>query len=262
VFRQPDGARTLFPLGIGSSDYLDALMPPPHRPRLMALLFDALMQLRGEWDCCEWPQLRPGSPLLEIAAPPGWESAVQPGEPCPVLALPHGIPAVQAESLARRRVRASRKGELGWTTADADSLPALLQAHFDLHAASWQARDGGPGVLADPAVQAMHRQALPLLRAAGCLRLHALLLDGVPIATVQALVDPPDRADRRACFYLGGFDPRHLRLSPGMLAVGAAIESAAAEGFAAVDFLRGGEPHKYSWGAQDTSTFRRRLHAA
>jgi hypothetical protein len=42
------------------------------------------------------------------------------------------------------------------------------------------------------------------------------------------------------------------------VAVGTAIERAAAEGHCAFDFLRGAERYKYWWGARNAWTFQRR----
>ena len=100
---------------------------------------------------------------------------------------------------------------------------------------------------------------LPGLLRSGVLRLHALRLDGAIIATLYALADRPGRGDRRAYFYLGGFDPDCAALSPGALILGHAIEAAVREGAVAFDFLRGQEAYKLRWGARDTPTSCRRL---
>jgi CelD/BcsL family acetyltransferase involved in cellulose biosynthesis len=121
----------------------------------------------------------------------------------------------------------------------------MLEALFTLHAARWSER-AQPGVLADAAVVAWHREAAPLLLAAGVLRLHGLRLDGEWIALAYVLAHGD-----RSRYYIGGFDPRHAALSPGALLIEHAIACAHAEGARAFDFLRGAEPYKYRWGAVD-----------
>jgi CelD/BcsL family acetyltransferase involved in cellulose biosynthesis len=79
-----------------------------------------------------------------------------------------------------------------------------------------------------------------------------LRLDGRAIAALYAFATLD-----RTWFYLGGFDPRLEKRSPGTVAVGTAIERALSEGHRAFDFLRGAEPYKYWWGATDTCTYRR-----
>ncbi|MGG5807703.1 GNAT family N-acetyltransferase [Falsiroseomonas sp. CW058] len=263
VYRQADGRRMLFPLGIATTDYLDALVAPEHRAAVLPRILPELA-LRGDrWDACEWPQLRAGSALLDAPLPPGWAEDRAEADPCPVLHLPprieelgEAVPRDQLESLGRRRQRAAKKGALGFERAGPGNAAELLEAHLRLHAARWTKR-GEEGVLAEDAVQAAHRASLPDLLRDGALRLYAMRLDGRIVATLQGFADPPGRVDRRVYFYLGGFDPAVERLSPGMLVVGHAIEEAVREGAAAVDFLRGQERHKYLWGAVDTPTWRR-----
>jgi CelD/BcsL family acetyltransferase involved in cellulose biosynthesis len=267
VYARPEGGRVLFPLGIATTDYLDALILPGRERAVMDLAFRHLAAPpRGCWEEAEWPQLRPGSPLLGAPAPPGWADRTEPAEPCPVLHLPRRLEEL-GETVSRKtlrdlrthRRRAEAAGPLRWEAAEPGNLEALFAALLRLHAARWATREGGAGVLASPAVQAAHRAALPGLLRTGLLRLHALRLGGDVVAVLYALADPPERPARRLYFYISGFDPGLERLSPGMLLVGHAIEEAIAEGFAVADFLRGQERYKYFWGAQDTPLFRRRL---
>jgi CelD/BcsL family acetyltransferase involved in cellulose biosynthesis len=265
VYASPgSGERSLFPLGIATTDYLDALVLPGREEAAMAAAFGHLAARQDAWDVCDWPQLRPGSPLLE-APPPGWDSSVEPAEPCPALRLPASVTALDERvsgktlrDLRAHRRRAAALGDLRWETADRETLGPIFEALLRLHAARWATRGEG-GVLASPGVQAAHREALPGLLRAGLLRLHALRLDGEIAAVIYGLADPPGRDDRRVYFYLSGFDPRLERASPGMLLVGHAVESAIAEGMAYADFLRGRETYKYFWGAEDGPNFRRRL---
>lgn len=266
VYRRPDGGeRVLFPLGIATTDYLDALLLPGREAASMAAFFRHLAARQDAWDACDWPQLRPGSALLDAPAPPGWDSQVEPAEPCPVLRLPASVEALRdrvsgktLRDLRTHRRRAEQAGDLRWDMADGDTAEPILDALLRLHAARWATREEA-GALAAPGVQAMHREAVPGLLRAGLLRLHALRLDGEVVAVIHALADPPGRDDRRVYFYLSGFDPVLERLSPGLLLIGRAIEAAIAEGAAFADFLRGREAYKYFWGAEDRPTFRRRL---
>lgn len=231
----------------------------------MAAGLRQLTELSGRFDLAEWPQLRPGSPLLQ-AAPPGWVSRVEPDGVCPATPLPRTLDSL-GEAVSRKtlrdlrtvRKRAAAAGALAWMDAEQDSIGSLFDALLRLHAARWETQ-GEAGVLASEAVQAAHRAALPALLEAGLLRLQALRLDGAIVAVLYALIDPPGRPARRVYLYISGFDPMLDRLSPGMLLVGHAIEQAVTEGFAVLDFLRGQERYKYFWGARDERTWRRSLH--
>jgi CelD/BcsL family acetyltransferase involved in cellulose biosynthesis len=262
-YTQPEGGgRRLFPLGIATTDYLDALLLPEAVPAQGVV--GRHLALRAEAEAWEWPQLRAGSPLLALPAPAGWSEEIAAADPCPCLTLPDSLDALPARVSAKTlrdlravRRRADQAGALRWET-EAGGIEAPFDALLRLHAARWATRGEG-GVLADPAVQAMHREALPGLHRAGLLRFHALRLDGEIVAVLYALVDPPGRSARRLYLYLSGFNPALERLSPGMLLVGRAVEAAIAEGLAVADFLRGRERYKYFWGAEDQPTFLRRL---
>lgn len=255
-YRHADGR--ILPIGIGTTDYLDALALPgavPHLPAMLAACDGPL----------EWPQLRNDCPLSRAAAPSGWHSRLEPAEPCPVLALPSPalslgtvVSGKTLRDLRQHRRRAEEFGAAAWQEATAETWPVLLDALLALHAARWESQ-GEAGVLADPRVQRMHRLAIPRLLAAGLLRLVALRLGGRLVAVLYALQDVPQRPRRRLYLYLSGFDPALERCSPGLLLVGWAVETALAEGFACVDFLRGQERYKYFWGARDEPTWRRVL---
>lgn len=267
IHQKQDGRRLLLPLGIATTDYLDALIAPGHEDEVMAGLFHALAGSSTRWDACEWPQLRPGSPLLDAPAPPGWAEERTAADPCPILPLPPTVAELAAvvprrmlQNLRTARHRAQAAGTLHCERAEATTLEDIFEAQILLHRARWAER-GEAGVLASAAVLAAHRAALPGLLHSGLLRLYALRLDGEIIATLYALADAPDRVERRFYFYLGGFDPRFAALSPGTLILGHAVEEAIREGATGFDFLRGRETYKYRWGARDIPTFRRHLRA-
>jgi CelD/BcsL family acetyltransferase involved in cellulose biosynthesis len=251
------GQRHLFPIGIATTDYLDVLVKPGWEGRAFACLAAHLAQQVEDWDVLEFPQLRRSATLLGLIAPAGWRQEIAPAEPHPVLMLrgsqagaAPAIPRSMAQNVHYCRRRAARMGTLAYDTADAQTLPAFLDALVSLHARRWSER-GWTGVLNDASVLAWHREAAHLLQAAGLLRLHALRLDGDVIAVLYCLADAAPAHDRRYYYYLGGFDPRYRSLSPGTLLVAHVIDEAMAEGALAFDFLRGAEAYKYRWGAED-----------
>jgi CelD/BcsL family acetyltransferase involved in cellulose biosynthesis len=255
LYVYPEGAhRKLLPLGIGIGDHLDPLLLPEHAPLVLAWL--ASRKERFDWIDLE--DQAPGSPLLEAAAPAGWDSSVHGCEPCPVLRLPadphdlrRAVPRLAKLPYYRRRVE--RLGEVTVEPASPANLGEILTALFRLHAARWQER-GEPGVLADPVVQAFHREAATALLALGRLRSFALRIDGRIVAVLHGFADRT-----RFHAYLGGHDTRLPHPGLGAMMIGLAIQRAAGEGLTAFDFLRGREPYKHAWGAVDRPGYGRRL---
>ncbi len=255
--------RRLTVLGTGTSDYLDGLFAPGWESVAAHAIFEYLDLTRDRWDACDFQQLREHSPLLESPTPNGWRSQITNGVSCPVLDLPahvddlnHYVPRSMLQNLRYYRRRAARAGSIEVSRADTRNLEEGFDTLVRLHAARWSRRDS-PGVLADPDVQAMHRECLPDLLGSGDLRLFCLRLDRKSIAVLYGLADPPARTNRRFFYYLGGFDPEYERLSPGTLVIADAIEQAVSEHLTHFDFLRGGEAYKYAWGARDGPTWRR-----
>jgi CelD/BcsL family acetyltransferase involved in cellulose biosynthesis len=259
------GRRRLFPIGIATTDYLDVLVKPGWEERAMRCVVALLARRAEDWDVLEVPQLRRGAPLLGVAVPAGWRREMFEGAPSPVLTLTGSeagagppIPRPMAQNLRCCRRRVARAGAVAYETADAQTIQAFLEALVRLHGRRWSER-GSPGVLNDESVLASHREAAPLLQAAGLLRLHALRLDGEFIAVLYCLLDTAQAHERRCYYYLGGFEPRLRALSPGTLLIAHAIEQAVAEGATAFDFLRGAEAYKYRWGAANQPMFTLRL---
>ncbi len=200
-------------LGAGVSDYGDYLGSFPH----FLLPADAVLE-----------EVRPGSPLLAAG------EAV-PCSVCPVLDLAH-YPATLDPKLKAdlRRARNKLAGRPHRFTLDAD-----LQAFFHLYQLRW-------GAPSNPKLNPFQTEVAQRFNERGMLRLHVLHIDSEPAAAIFGIA-----AHRVLYFYLSAFDARFTRLSPGALLLAHAIECAKAEGATHADFLRGAEPYKYLWGAEN-----------
>jgi CelD/BcsL family acetyltransferase involved in cellulose biosynthesis len=252
----------LLPIGIGVSDYLDALLDPDAPPDAAERLLAAALAASPEATSCDLTDLPPGAALRDAPAPPGWhDGGARPTVPCPVLELPPGASPSEVLSRKRRgalrnaRNRAERAGGWAVEVATPSTLDGCLDALVALHQARWGARGEPGGVLADPRVPAMHREAAPALLAEGALRLLVLRLGGAPAAAYYALLG----GGGRVMLYLAGFDEARAHESPGALLLGEVVAWALAEGWREVHFLRGDEDYKYSWGAAGRFNAARRL---
>jgi CelD/BcsL family acetyltransferase involved in cellulose biosynthesis len=259
VLREPDRVK-LLPLGIGLSDYLDALVAPDRDDVARALL--GVVADLPDWQECHLPDLPPGAALLSPPCPSGCEEERAAIVPCPVLTLPgsaDGLSTVVPQKTLRDLRQAQHRSKpLGSPTADGadrDTLGVYFDDLFRLHEKRWRSRSES-GVCADPAVQRFHREAARAMHDAGLLRLYRLRI-GDAVAAVYYGFAHRDRAYA----YLGGFDPDLPRLSPGAQIIAYAIGAAIGEGATEFHFLRGGEAYKYAWGAVDrwntARTFRR-----
>ncbi len=237
--------RKLLPIGVGLSDYCDALLDPA----LPAFAIDVLLRtaLAGAdaVTSCALPDLPPDSALRRAACPPAWREAAMPQTPCPVLTLGGALPAGMVRNIRQSRHRAERRGGWSATVAAAEQAPAAWQCLVGMHQRRWAASGAG-GVLSDPAVQAFHAAAIPALSASGILRLHVLHI-GSRVAAIYHTMAAPGRL----LFYLSGFEAAEAAASPGTLLLGHIVEQAVRDGTRELHFLRGGESYKYAWGAQD-----------
>ena len=254
---QRDSERVLALMGGGVSDYLDVLIDPEFSIQALLQVREFLVCNVSGWDVLELTDLSGESPLVK-ANPHAAESH----DACPVLNIPSAlddltrvVPSHKLRNLRNARRRSEKAGGGEIDVADAASVDSLLDAMIHLHEKRWAQTDrAGPGVLADAAVQRFHRLVAPLLLGRGVLRLYGLRFEGRYIATLYALFE-----QNVAYHYLQGYDPECHDLSPGTQIVGCGIEDALRSGIPKINFLRGREAYKYSWGARDEETFCVRL---
>lgn len=250
--------RRILPLGISLSDHLDVLVDPTFAEEALAAMSAAASSQVG-WDSWELEDLLPDASALRLPLPAGCMEETIEQTSCPVLHLPQGeggalqLPLKKRRNIQLARNRCERRGAVRISQAQGpDALPALEQL-FRLHEARWRSR-GEAGVLSSEPVQAFQRQAVPLLQAAGLLRIYTLSLGAAEVAIYYVL-----SAGGRFCIYLSGFDPEFDFESPGVLLMAHIVEDAAAQGCREVDFLRGREAYKYGWGAVDRWNLKRSI---
>ncbi|MGA8756027.1 MAG: GNAT family N-acetyltransferase [Stellaceae bacterium] len=253
-----NGCCKLLSIGIGLSDYIEALRSP-NIPEI-GQMFMAAIAAMPEWDECWLPDLTPEGALARAVADCGLADLATPAPPCPVLALPsdpsklhESVPRKTLRDLRQARTRAATAGAVVIEVISEETLDAAMDELFQLHQQRWRSR-GECGVCNDPRVQDFHRAAASALLGAGMLRIYRLSLNDAVLAVYYGFA-----AKGRSYAYLGGFDPLQPRLSPGMQVIAYAIEQAIAEGVTSFDFLRGEESYKYAWGAVDRPKMSRSL---
>ncbi|MBV8376432.1 MAG: GNAT family N-acetyltransferase [Verrucomicrobia bacterium] len=247
-------------LGEGVSDYLDMLCLEEERSSVSELfqpwLADQLLHLQS----AELQQLPRNGVLKSIRISPALHQEIQVGTPCPVVRLGERgigaewpIPEATKRHLETSLLSVKKIGRLRLEKADRASLDSAISVLFSLHARRWRRR-GLPGVFETSEKQAFYREAFGALLRASALDLFTLFLRDVPIASLAAF-----RKDAVLYYYIGAFDPDYAKFSPGNLIILHVLEFARAAGCHTFDFLRGCEPYKYKWGAEDQPTYIRRI---
>jgi CelD/BcsL family acetyltransferase involved in cellulose biosynthesis len=252
-----EGRRQLSPLGVSISDYTDFLILSPFARAGTELILQHLVRRRTEWDVWVMPELTEGAPLLALPIPEVLSARRDPSGVCPVIALPKATDEYQATLQAhrRRQIRRGwqwlqRNGGAEIERATPARLDEFMDALFRWHAARWEGR-AQPGVLATPELQAFHSEVAAGLQGCGALRLYGLRFQGALRAVLYSFAK-----SARMYAYLEGFDPSIGQASPIHLLMAHALEEAIREGYREYDLLRGQEPHKYVWGAQDRQNYR------
>lgn len=245
-------------LGAGVSDYLDILIVAETTSESGACLRDWLSEALRRGAAFDFDQLRADSALLAWELPTArhhWQR-----EPCPLLALPPTLGELHSrwssslrKHVAYARRRLERVGSVIELATEA-TLDETLTVLFQAHQQRWNRRLL-PGAFARPAVRAFHREAAAGFLGQGMLRLYALRLEGRVVAALYCFA-----GHGRCCYYAAGFQTDIQALSPGTLLIAHALEDAVLRGDTEFDFLRGNEPYKYRWGAEDRLN-QRVLHA-
>jgi CelD/BcsL family acetyltransferase involved in cellulose biosynthesis len=243
--------------GTGPSDYCDGLYRDERDAQQLLCM---LTRCADELGCelIDLQQLPATSALARADVPEHWIADLRDAVACPVAPLeaPDGLGSLSPrwrKNIAAARRKLAREHDLRCSITVAPLCESAAELIARLHAARWSERGGG-GIFADPLMRAFLEAVLPELSGAHSLRLHTLSLGEQAIAVALAI-----RGHQMTCFYIGGFDPRWSRFSPGNITVAAAMSQAAAEGVREFHFLRGDESHKYRFGAQDRSLLRRLL---
>jgi CelD/BcsL family acetyltransferase involved in cellulose biosynthesis len=248
-------ARVARVIGTGGSDYLDLLALPGRETAVMDTFWEFLTEHRGAWDWVDLQQVRPGAVAAAQPPPEGGPLRVEtwPGETCPFLPLPgdweafrRGLGKKLRSNIGYYERALAKQYEVEMRLATEATLADDLDAFFLLHQRRWNRR-WLPGAFAARRARAFHEDVAARLLRAGRLRLHTLLLDGEVQAALYCF-----QFQNRCAYYLGGFEPTLARLSIGTVLTARAIRHAIeVDGAAEFDFLRGDEPYKYRWGAQD-----------
>lgn len=256
------GERTLRLLGSGQvcTDHLTVLADPEHEAAVIASVVEWLSiasQQNGpdRWDWIEFENVLEEDPALRSLrnglAATGCEADIRQATDLWHFQLPDSWDTYLAAQSKGRRKRLRRYDrtidQQGFTfrvLEDPNQLEGDLETFFDLH----QRRRGDLGqqtALVAPQFEQFIRTAAPRLLAAGRLQLAFLERGPEPLAVEFSLL-----GDSTVHMYQSGMDPTADAVSPGNLITMWVIQRAIEEGRPTIDFMRGNEPYKATWGGQ------------
>ena len=213
------------------------------------------------WDVVDLRRLRCADPMVdaletafrEVARANRWDVVAEREDVCPVVTLPAGIDfegyldtlGKKARHEIRRKIRRAESAGATRLIESPDPL-ADLDAFIDLHQRRWGDRGLFPPTPGGDASRVFIRRLFEEFGADGPARLSFLTVGDKRIAAGIHLDD-----GRSLSYYNAGIDPEARELSPGVVLVARYVEAAIAAGRDRLDFLRGDEPYKYEWGAED-----------
>ncbi len=258
----PDSATAVFFGASYHADYATVLCAPADLTAACRAVAEYLATGDpSRWDVVDLRRLRSGDPSAdalfaafdEIAAEAHWCVDREPEDVCPVLTLPAGadfeayldsLDKKERHEIRRKMRRAELAGPIELIRSDNSSED--LAAFVDLHQKRWGAEGLFPHTAGGAASRRFFAELVSDCAPAGYVELDFLSVGGRRIAAGVILDD-----GRTVYYYNAGVDPDARDLSPGVLMVAAYIQRAIEQGRSRIDFMRGDEPYKYSWGAVD-----------
>lgn len=255
---------------VEETDYLDLITTPTQAEAAWTAVLDRLCNPDfPDWtalDLCNVPEASPTRRILrELASQRGFSFQEEVHEVCPIIRLPatfddylEKLDKKQRHEIRRKLRRAEAAGVRIRMIGPDDDLPQAVDEFLELlQKSSFEKR----AWLNDGRRALFHETAQAALDA-GTLQLLFIEVEGP--AQAQAL--RPAAAlfnfdyDGRIWVYNSGLDPAAFSsLSVGVVLTAKAIEMAIANGRSKFDFLRGSEPYKYRFGAEDTNVYRLHL---
>lgn len=238
------------------TDYQGPVARPADRDRVA----DAYMaELAGDrtWDDLDLQGLGTGgwADLLEDAAKRHGLEVLERArqDVCPRVDLHGGfdgylerLPGKLRHEQRRKARKLSRDaGEVELVEAPPDEVRDRLSVFLDM---AHEAEDEKARFFLDDDKRAFFGELADALAADGRFRLHVLEVGGLPGAATLSLVDGTEWG-----LYNSAFDQALTMLSPGIVLITHLLQVAADEGFEVFDLLRGDEPYKYRFGAEDRS---------
>lgn len=238
-----------------TTDYGDLLFDPEFVEPLCEAVADLVGDGMAGWEQAELRGLRSSSPLLgpfrHAAHRQGLRTRLETSGTCPRARLAPSWDE-QLASLGkkdrhelRRKIRRARScGDPTLLFLDRpDEVADALEVFFRLHRASNREK----ATFLDDGMESFFTRVFLAFVAEGWLRLNLMGIDGRDVAASVSF-----SRESGVMLYNSGLDPEYRPHSVGIALHAAEIQQAINQGKEWYDFLRGNEPYKYGFGAQDS----------
>ena len=240
------------------TDYLGPIAAEGDRDRVARAVIGAVEELpswsRAELLCLPagsgWPEA-----LLRAAKDAGLPATQEQHDVCPRITLRDGFEAYLADLPGKLRHEIRRKarrleretGLFRVRLSGTDGLDEDLERFYAMH----RAQEGPKGKFMHEHMAAVFGRLAHVFLNRGWLRLAWLEAGGEQLAATLSFCE-------RGVWsvYNSAYDHGRRELAPGMVLMGETIRLAADERCSTVDLLRGDEPYKYRFGAEDVALLR------
>ncbi len=252
VLRRRGPIRFLQGLGTVVGNYWDVIAAPEERDAVARSVAAELRRRSAEWDALILDRLPDASVLESAARAAGLRLDQAEPTPCPGMALPNSYEdylsgfSSSGRQRFRRRARPIDDGTLTIRSVTSPTeLSAAVEHWSEMRARWWQER----GLEMNPEHSSERflrftREAISAMVPAGLAVVWEVLSSDEVIGVSINFVD-----DRTFYYWLSGFDPRAERLRPGHAVIAHSIRWSIESGRTYYDFMIGGEPYKYEYGA-------------
>jgi CelD/BcsL family acetyltransferase involved in cellulose biosynthesis len=258
------GVRKLRFMGAGevTPNHLDIIAAPQKRDRVIQAFISYFSQNTSDWDVLELDKIPQDSPSME-ALKDGLRSQgllikTAVSATCPYADLPGSFdeylrsrsPKTQEGfRYAKRRIAKDFPGMYLGIAASTEEVEKVMATLMQLHQNRWLQK-GYSGAFASKRTINFHYAVARKALESNHLRLYYLQINNEIIAVIYCY-----RVEDCVQYYLGGFDERWAKYSPGNIINMFALEQSILTGARRFDFLEGEENYKQHWMTHNYENF-------
>lgn len=254
--RDSFGVRHLMFVGSGdvTPNHLDVIAQEERYLEISQALCSYLLEVDSEWDFLDLDKLPADAPIVTTFKQKFSGNLFATNRKvvarCPYAELPEtfglylqsrGYSTRAGYRRVKRYLERDFPGTRFGKVESLDEFDRVFDALITLHQKRWTKR-GYPGAFSNDGLISFHRAMALRALDAGTLRMYYLQVAGDVVAIYYCF-----RVANSIQYYIGGFDDRLAKYSPGMLITGYSIEQAILEGANYFDFLEGDESYKSHW---------------